>query len=248
MLDLLVQQCWHITTIESFRGWIFEMGIIKIRQYNNEKNTLIWKQTVYIIILFMLTTSIVGCNKLQNVANDMIRPERIVPVFDPDATITPQSGTVIYEQNGIVVMVVPLHDIKNVDAFGVLIHNRTSHWISFEKEKFWMQDQAGNIVKQLSKAQKAFHIKKNDKPKFPPEFAADVFRWDRTISIQGDHAVLPTEDLKKTNVMPRKTLRFPIYFPRRSLKSKNLRIVIPGITSEFNEQQTTFTFRFRVQR
>lgn len=223
------------------------MHISKNRQYNNEKNTLIWKRSSYILILLVLTTSIVGCNKLQNFTNDLIRPERIVPVFDPNATITPQTGTVIYEQNGIVVMVVPLHDVKNVDAFGILIHNRTGHWISFEKEKFWMQDQAGNIVKQLSRSQEAFHLKKNFKPKFPPEFAADVFRWDRTISAQGDHAVLPTEDLKKTNVMPRRTLRFPIYFPKRSLKSKNLRVVIPGVTSEFNDQQTTFTFRFRVQ-
>ncbi len=224
------------------------MDTSKKRQDNKVKNTLIYTRSSYIIILLVLTISIVGCGKLRNFANDLIRPERIVPVFDPDATITPQSGTVIYEENGIVVMVVPLHDIKNVDAFGVLIHNRTDHWISFEKEKFWMQDQAGNIVQQLSKAQQAFHLKKNDKPKFPPEFAADIFRWDRTISIQGDHAVLPSEDLKKTNVMPKRTLRFPIYFPKRSLKSKNLRIVIPGITSEFNEQQTTFTFRFRVQR
>lgn len=224
------------------------MDTNKKRQDNREKNTLICRRSSYIIILLVLTTSMVGCGKLGNFANNLIRPERIVPVFDPDATITPQSGTVIYEQNGIVVMVVPLHDEKKVDAFGVLIHNRTDHWISFEKEKFWMQDQAGNIVKQLSKAQQAFHLKKNNKPKFPPEFASEVFRWDRTISIQGDHAVLPAEDLKKTNVMPRRTLRFPLYFPKRSLKSKNLRIVIPGVTSEFNEQQTTFTFRFRVQR
>ena len=224
------------------------MGISKIIQYNNKENRLIQKLIGYILLLLVLVMSVVGCNKLGNFANDLIRPEQIVPVFDPDATIAPQSGTVIYEKNGIVVMAVPLHDVKNVVAFGILIHNKTGHWISYEKEKFWMQDQAGNIVKQLSKAQEAFHLKKNFKPKFPPEFAADVFRYDKTIRAQGDHAVLPTEDLKKTNVMPRRTIRFPIYFPIRSLKSKNLRVVLPGVTSEFNDQQTTFTFRFRVQR
>lgn len=224
------------------------MGLRKNTKENKEKNTLICRRSCYTLIIFALIISVAGCNKFQNFANDLIRPERIVPVFDPNATITHQTGTVIYEQNGIVVMAVPLHDVKNVDAFGILIHNRTSHWISIEKEKFWMQDQAGNIVKQLSRAQEAFHIKKNSKPKFPPEFAADVFRYDKTIRAQGDHAVLPTEDLKKTNIMPRKTIRFPIYFPKRSLKSKNLRVVLPGITSEFNDQQTTFVFKFRVQR
>ena len=225
-----------------------KMKVIKNLKSNIKDISWTCEKFSYLFILLTLSVSIIGCNKLQNFANDLIRPERIVPVFDPDATITPQTGTVIYEKKGIVVMAVPLHDVKNVDAFGILIHNRTGHWISFEKEKFWMQDQAGNIVKQLSKSQESFHLKKNFKPKFPPEFAADVFRWDRTISVQGSHAVLPTEDLKKTNVMPRNTTRFPIYFPKRSLKSKNLRIVIPSVTSEFNDQQTTFVFKFKVQR
>ena len=111
-----------------------------------------------------------------------------------------------------------------------------------------MLEQSGEITRQLDRSQKSFHLKKNFKPKWPPEFAADVFRYDKTIRVQGAHAALPTEDLKKTNIMPRNTLKFVIYFPKRSTKSTNLRIIVPGVTSEFNGQQTTFVFKFKVQR
>ncbi|MCE2401987.1 hypothetical protein J4G08_14030 [Candidatus Poribacteria bacterium] len=181
-------------------------------------------------------------------ATDIFRPERIVPVFDPDATITPQTGTVIYMKNGIVAMAVPLHDLKNVDAFGILIYNRTNHWISYKKEDCQMLDQSGNIVKQLDKSQQSFHLKRNYKPKLPPEFAADVFRYDKTIRVQGGQIVLPTDDYKKTNIMPKNRSLFFIYFPKRSTKSTNLRIIIPRVKSEFNDQQTTFVFKFKVQR
>lgn len=213
-----------------------------------QNSSLIRKGMLQVLVMLTLSVSLVGCAKMRNFAADIFRPERIVPVFDPESTILPQTGTIVYARDGIVAMAVPLHDVKNVDAFGILIHNRTGHWISFEKENCWMQDQSGNIVKQLDKSQHSFYFSRNFKPKLPPEFGADVFRYDKTIRVQGGHAVLPTDDYKKTNVMPRNTTRFYIYFPKRSIKSNNLSIVIPGVTSEFNDQQTTFVFKFKVQR
>lgn len=213
-----------------------------------QNSSLIWTRPFQILVMLILSVSLVGCAKIRDVATDIFRPERIVPVFDPDATITPQTGTVIYAKNGIVAMAVPLHDLKNVDAFGILIYNRTNHWISYKKEDCQMLDQSGNIVKQLDKSQQSFHLKRNYKPKLPPEFAADVFRYDKTIRVQGGQIVLPTDDYKKTNIMPKNRSLFYIYFPKRSTKSTNLRIIIPRVKSEFNDQQTTFVFKFKVQR
>ena len=213
-----------------------------------QNSSLIWTRTCQILAMFALSITITGCAKMRDGLADIFRPERIVPVFDPDATITPQTGTVIYVENGIVAMAVPLHDLKNVDAFGILIYNRTDHWISYKKEDCWMLDQSGNNVKQIDKSQLSFYLKKNDRPKLPPEFAADVFRYDKTIRVQGGQAILPTDDYKKTNIMPKNRSIFFIYFPKRSIKSNNLRIIIPGVTSEFNDQQTTFVFKFKVQR
>ncbi len=208
--------------------------------------TIIWRNTLLFSALFMISLSLSGCGKFGGFMNDLFRPEIKVPVFDPDATITPQSGAVIYEKNGIVAIAVPLNDVKNIDAFAILLYNKTNHWISYKKEDCQMLDQSGNITKQIDKSQESFYVKK--KPKLPPEFAAEVFRYDKTIRVQGDHAVLPTEDLKKTNIMPKHRSIFRVYFPKRSSKSNNLRIIVPGVTSEFNNQQSTFVFKFRVQR
>ena len=209
--------------------------------------SLVWSHTFQILLLLTLSISLGGCAKIRNVAADLFRREWIVPVFDPNATIMPQSGTVIYVENGIVAMAVPLNDIKNVDAFGILLFNKTNHWISFKKEDCQMLDYSGNIVKQLDKSQQSFYLKKN-KPKLPSEFATDIFRWDKTLRVQGGPPVLPIADFKKTNIMPQNRSKFFIYFPKRSSKSTNLRIMVPGVTSEFNGQQTTFVFKFKVQR
>ena len=208
----------------------------------------IWKFGIQIFVILALTIYLGGCAKVGDFFADIFRPERIVPVFDPNAIITQQTGTVIYKKNGIVAMAVPLHDVKNLDAFGILIYNNTNRWITYKREDCKLLDQSGEIVKQVDKSKLSFHLPRNFKPKLPPEFAADVFRHHPTIRVQGDAAVLPTDDFKKTNVMPKNNSIFFIYFPKRSTKSNNLRIIVPGVTSGFNDQQTTFVFKFRVQR
>ena len=219
-------------------------------QTTNTRTNLLstWKCILLIFVILVLSGSLNGCAKVGDFFADIFRPERIVPVFDPNATITPQTGTVIYRKNGVVAMAVPLHDVKNLDAFAILIYNDTNYWITYKREDCKLLDQAGEIVKQVDRSKLSFHLPRNFKPKLPPEFAADVFRYDKTIRIQGDAAVLSTDDFKKTNVMPKNKSLFYIYFPKRSSKSNNLRIIVPGVTREFNDQQTTFVFKFRVQR
>ena len=207
-----------------------------------------WRFILQFSVIIVLFGSLSGCAKTRDFIVDIFRPERIVPVFDPNAIIMPQTGTVIYKKNGIVAMAVPLHEVKNLDAFAILISNSTDHWITYRREDCQLLDQTGNMINQVDKSQLSFHLGRNFKPKLPPEFAADVFRYDKTIRILGDAAVLPTDDYKKTNVMPKNNSLFYLYFPKRSTKSNNLRIIVPGVTSEFNEQQTSFVFKFRLQR
>lgn len=221
----------------------------KYKTTDNRRNSYFISKSLLLFSVFVvLFSSVSGCAKTRDFMADIFRPERIVPVFDPNAIITPQTGTVIYKKNGIIAMAVPIHDVKNLDAFAILISNKTDHWITYKREDCQLLDQTGNMVNQVDKSKLSFHLPRNFKPKLPPEFAADVFRYDKTIRIQGDAAVLPTEDYKKTNVMPKSQSLFYIYFPKRSTKSNNLRIIVPGVTSDFNEQQTTFVFKFRVQR
>ena len=213
------------------------------------KNEIHYRVSV-LQILAVLCLSLIplGCSKVPGFLKDTFRPELIVPVFDPDAYIMPQTGAVGYLKNGIKVMAVPLNDVKAVDAFAIFIYNGTNHWVSFKKKDCQMLDGTGNVTKMIDKSQESFYLKKNFQPTLPPEFAAEVFRWDKSVRIQGDPAVLPREDIERTTVMPRQHARFYLYFRKRSIDYNRLRIIVPKVTSEFNNQQTTFVFKFRVQR
>lgn len=206
------------------------------------------KTVMHIFALLFLACALVGCVKVPDFIKDTFQPEVIVPVFDPDATIMPRTGSIGYVRNGVKAMAVPLNDVKAVDAFGIFIYNGTNHWLSFKKKECQMLDGTGKVTKPIDKSQESFYLKKNFRPKLPPEFASEVFRWDKAIRIQGDPAILPREDVEKTTVMPRQYARFFLYFPKRSIRYSNLRIIVPKVTSEFNEQQTTFVFKFKVQR
>ncbi len=193
-------------------------------------------RTIFILTLFVH----LSCSAFQ--------PVRIIPVFDPEATILPQSGTVIYEKNGITAMAVPLNDVKAVDAFGILIYNNTDHFISFKKKDCWMLDQSGDETRPIDKSQETFFLGKNFRPKLPPEFGVDVFRWNPALRIEGDPAVLPREDAEKTTVMPKRRTQFFLYFRKRSIKSLNLRVIVPKVRSDFDDVQSTFVFKFQVQK
>ena len=192
--------------------------------------------------IFLLGTCLffISCSAFQTV--------RIVPVFDPEAVIFPQSLAAAYTKNGVTAMAVPLNDVKEVDAFGVIIFNGTDRWISFKEDECWMLDQSGNETKPIHKSMETAYLGKNFKPKLPTELPAEVFRWNKAIRIMGDTAALPREDVEKTTVMPRHRTQFFLYFPKRSVKVSNLRIIVPNVQTQDADVDTTFVFKFEVQR
>ena len=173
---------------------------------------------------------------------------QIVPVFDPEATILQQSGGVIHIKNGITVIAVPLNDVKAVDAFGVVIYNGTGHFVSFKQKDCWMLDQAQNKTKVLDKSEHSFFLGKNFKPKMPPGFPVEVFRWNKTLRMDGPPVALPQKDTDETTVMPGRRQQFYLYFRKRSINASQLRIIIPKIYSEFDDVETTFVFKFEVRK
>ncbi len=194
-------------------------------------------------MLAILFLANLGCATLQTA----FQTERIVPIFDPEATILPRSGTVAYVKNGITAMAIPLNDVKAVDAFGIIVFNSTDHWISVRQDDCSMLDQSGKVYKPIHRSQHTFYLGKNFTPKMPPEFRED-FRESRVLRSMGDLVPLPREDVEKTTIMPKRRVRFFLYFHKRSIKSSNLRIIVPKVHSEFTDTETTFVFKFEVQR
>ena len=196
-----------------------------------------------LILLAILCFAHLGCATLQTA----FQTERIVPVFDPEATLLMRSGSAAYVKNGITAIAVPLNDVKAVDAFGIIIFNSSDHWISLKQKDCSMLDQSGKVYKPIHRSQHTFYLGKNFTPKMPPEFRED-FRENRVLRSMGDLVALPTEDIEKTTVMPKRRVRFFLYFHKRSVESSNLRIIIPKVHSEFTDTETTFVFKFEVQK
>ncbi|MBM3235480.1 hypothetical protein FJZ31_04210 [Candidatus Poribacteria bacterium] len=195
------------------------------------------KETIFsIFILFML----IGCASL--------RTTKIIPAIDQDATIFPKTGAVASTKNGIVVLAVPLNDVKEVDALGVIVVNETSNWLSFYKNKCVLLDQNGSTFNPLSKSEENFHLGKNFKPQLPPEFKMELFSWRHGIVGRGSIQGMPLEDLQKTLVMPGSKRQFFLYFKKRSVQSSRLTLIIPNIYNEVSDEKTTFAFKFEVQK
>ena len=198
-------------------------------------------------LFLMLFLTNLGCSTLQNTFETAFQTERIVPVFDPEATILMRSGSAVYVKNGITAIAVPLNNVKEVDAFGIIVFNSTDHWISLRQEDCSMLDQSGKVHKPIHRSQHTFYLGNNFTPKMPPEFRED-FRENRVLRSMGDLVALPSEDIKKTTIMPRRRVRFFLYFHKRSVESSNFRIIVPKVHSEFTDTETTFVFKFEVQR
>ena len=111
-----------------------------------------------------------------------------------------------------------------------------------------MLDQAGDETRPIDKSQETFFLGKNFRPKLPPEFGADVFRWNPTLRTQGDLAVLPREDIEKTTVMPKRRTQFFLYFRKRSIKSSHLRVIVPKVRTEYDDTESTFVFKFQTDK
>ena len=223
------------------------MNFLYLKHYISHLTSQTGKMKKQILLSLQLLAIIffanLGCSTLQTAFQTV----RIVPVFDPEATILPKSGTIAYVKNGITAMAVPLNDVKAVDAFGIIVFNSTDHWISLRQKDCSMLDQSGKVYKPIHKSQHTFYLGKNFTPKMPPEFRED-FRENRVLRSMGDLVPLPTEDIEKTTIMPRRRARFFLYFHKRSLESSNLRVIVPKVHSEFTDTETTFVFKFELQK
>ena len=227
------------------------MNVLRLTRYIShialQKRKMKNKIPLNLQLLLILFLANLGCSTLPGALQTAFQTERIVPVFDPEATILMRSGSAVYVKNGITAIAVPLNNVKEVDAFGIIVFNSTDHWISLRQEDCSMLDQSGKVHKPIHRSQHTFYLGNNFTPKMPPEFRED-FRDNRVLRSMGDLVALPTEDIKKTTIMPRRRVRFFLYFHKRSVESSNFRIIVPKVHSEFTDTETTFVFKFEVQK
>lgn len=197
-------------------------------------------RTTVLIFAPLLLLLLVSCSAFETT--------KIVPLTQPDTVLLYESNSLAASKDGISILAVPLNDVKEVDAFGVIIVNQTNHWISFYKKGCVLLDQSGGHAKPLEKSQLNVYLNKNFEPKMPLSLNSEVFRWRRDIILKGDIGPIPVEDINKTSVLAGKKSQFYLYFKKQSLSSPLLTLIIPNITNESSGEKTTFTFRFEVKK
>ena len=169
----------------------------------------------------------------------------IVPVPDQDSVFLPQSKGIAATKDDISVVVVPLPDVKEADAFGVLIANESSHWISFNKKDFVLV-QSGKVRHPMSDAQINAAMG-TYKPKMPSQLNADIFDWRRSINLaspRGSRVI----DKDKTISVIRGAKETVYVFFRASDDLSPMQLIIPNIINGDTGTRTRFSFKFIITK
>lgn len=189
----------------------------------------------WVVFLILL----VGCGGLRATRD-------ISPVAGSDVTVLPQTKGLAATKDDISVVVVPLHDVKELDGFGVLIVNESSHWISFKKEDF-MLIQGGEARYPVSDTQVFTRLGGGYKPSMPGELSTDIsVAWDRQdINMMRSRGLQIMDEDKKISVMGGTKEKIFVYFKTRDDTSP-MQFIIPSIYNEATNQRTRFSFGFTV--
>lgn len=172
-----------------------------------------------------------------------------MPIPDENSTFFNKSKGLATLKQGVAVVVAPMNDVKEADAFYIVVFNKSGQWVSFDRNEIRLLDQFGNSFKPMTRQEQNFVLGSRFQPQPPFGIVGDVFRWDRTLNIQGDWVTpLKPEEIVRTSVMHGGKAPFFVFFRRRSGKSPRLTLIFPDVELGSSREKLTFVFRFEVQR
>jgi len=192
-------------------------------------------------IILLVSALVAGCSALNAARN-------INPVPSEDITILRRTKGAASEKNNIIVAVVPLSDVKELDAFGVMIVNETPNWLSVREEEC-MLVQDGKVTYPLDKTKALSRLGMGYKPKMPGELNADIYEWRRdinTISSRNVNNRVVDED-KKISIIKGSKETIYLYFSTQG-NTAPMQIIIPNIFNEATKEKTSFSFKFEIAK
>jgi hypothetical protein len=194
----------------------------------------------WVLLLIILT----GCG--------LNTTRRILPVADQDVAILPRTrGAVVTKtfegrSGGVSFVVVPLERVKEMDAFGILIVNETSNWISFKKEDI-MLIQSGEARYPTSDTQVYSRLGGGHKPSMPNELNADIYYdWRPSVNTMVSRGFQIVDEEKKLSVMGGTKEKIFLYFKTQSDTSP-MQLIIPNVYNEATKQRLRFSFKFVIE-
>jgi hypothetical protein len=167
-----------------------------------------------------------------------------------DARPLEKSRGVVAIKKGVAVIAAAQNEVKEADAFYLVVYNRSGQFISLDRSQIRLLDHNGKEYKPLSKSQKNFLLGARYTPRPPVGIKGDVFRYDRSMQDFGDISVSPLNpgEIFRKKIMPGSRSAFFVYFRKRSIASPVLTLIVPQIELGGTREKITFLFKFEVQR
>ncbi len=195
----------------------------------------------WVIPLVTLLVILAGCG--------LNATRTILPVAGPDVTFLPRTKGVAANRDNISVVVVPLPDVKEVDGFGILIVNETTHWISLEK-KDCILIQDGKVKQPMSRIQISARLGGSYKASMPNDLSMDLYQWRRSINLRSSsrsRKLKIMDEDEKISIIGGTKETIYLYFITQGNEAP-MQLIIPGIYNEATGQRTRFSFSFTIEK
>jgi len=190
----------------------------------------------------ILVIFLAGCSGLNATRN-------IIPVAESESTILPRSKGLASAKDNICIVVVPIQDAKEMDAFGVVIVNETSHWVSFKKEDFILI-QSGEATKAATPSQVKTRMGGTYTPRIPEMLNMDIFDWRPSINERTSRNISKNiseaENDMKISIIGGTKEKFYLYFKTRD-DIAPMQLIIPNVQNEATQKRTRFSFKFNIE-
>lgn len=190
-------------------------------------------------LVALLVIVLAGCAGMRMTRN-------IVPVVGQDETELLMISGIAATQGGISIIVVPLENVKELDGFGLMIVNETTHWLSFKKEDFLLI-QSGEARKPVSDTYVTSRLGGSYKPSMPNGLSTDIYQWRRKVNTMESHGLRIMDKDKSISVMSNSKEQIFVFFRTTDDKSP-MQLIIPNIYDEKTKERTRFSFRFTVEK
>ncbi len=169
-------------------------------------------------------------------------------VEGPGASLMPNSKGVYSVKNNVGVAAAAANEVKEGDAFYILIFNNSPMFIEYDMAAVTLIDQDGKEHKQLSRSRVRQLRRRYKNLKPPIGFKGDVFSQRGYRLDRGDRvSPLNPADVMSSKVMPKSRFEFFVFFPRKSAASDVLHLKIPQVTMGNTDEELVYIFRFEKQ-
>jgi len=196
---------------------------------------------ISVSFLILAVVSLSGCLM---VGKDFV----MMPAPTRNAVIFPLSGGIGIEKEGVIAVALPINNIKEMDAFALILVNKRDHWISFYKKDCILFDQKGNEIKPFKDEEAKAKLSRGIKPSIPLPFRSEVLRWRKDVITAPGTTLLPVENPEKLSILPDHKLRVFLYFKKQSVTSSQLTLIVPKVFDEVTGEKISFAFRFKVEK